>query len=687
MTEKEALALPKARKPMPKTLNALKWNEKLTTSSLHKVNERNYLAIDVWNENGHVGREIFAEDGTKAVVRNGEVSRKALTKGVGGTWRWLSAAHAERAEIFFTLPDRTPKDPQELCEVLEHIKKANGKIKVSGAGSAGGYTAEELIQPLPDNWEKILEQRISPYKVLLVATKRIRDSLTDQSVWVDECICTVCGEKYHTDRHWHEMNHYCLGCGAECKTVRVTKSKDFYCTRTDAMLVFGKVGNTVTASGYEIETCIDEEGKVYHTPTCGNIYAWGPYGNYAYMNYFCGMSGVREYYDQWYKQEKMLDNWCRGWEQIVIPPPESVTNGTPLENARLKEYANKRMTYVNVVRYVTICRETPALEILCEKGWQEILRAIEIGAIKIKKGETKPHRALGLTRPELEKAAKERWGMGMLECYCSAKESGWILNDEELQQRELIKEIVQVCKKEKVPYTPQKVWTYIKRTERRELKKMRHPPMGADTLKKTMRTWIDYISVVLSAQNSGIEEYHLQTEDDWMPYDLFARHDRIVTRINEIRERAYKQKQAELKKAEEEKKRKKAAAFTAMWEKIHWADWERDGIIIQAAKSTEELVEEGRQLHHCVGTYTDNVLAGRVIFFIRQASEPDKSWYTLNIDIKTGKLIQLHGYANADSKDPNYSNITAWANLWLETVWKKGKKAAERRKKKQSKAA
>ncbi len=405
------------------------------------------------------------------------------------------------------------------------------------------------------------------------------------------------------------------------------------------------------------------------------------------MRYYCGMSGVREYCNQWHRQEKMLDNWCRGRYQVIIPPPESVTAGTPLENARLKEYANGRQKYINIIRYATICRETPVLEILCEKGWHKILYAIERGVIKIKKGETKPYRALGLTRPELEKAAKEDWEAGKIECYRSAKESGWVLSDEELQQRGLIWEIVRICKEKKVPYAPQKVWTYLQRTERRELKKMCHLPMGMDTLKKTMRTWIDYINMVLKAQNVGIDEYRLQTEDDWMPYDLFVRHDRIVARINEIREREYKQKQAELKKQQEEEKKKKAAAFTAMWEKIHWADWEHDGIIIKAAKSTGELVEEGRQLHHCVGTYTDNVLAGRVIFFIRRASAPDKSWYTLNLNIKTSELIQLHGYANADSKDPNYSNIIAWANLWLETVWKKGKKAAERRKKKQSKAA
>ena len=60
-----------------------------------------------------------------------------------------------------------------------------------------------------------------------------------------------------------------------------------------------------------------------------------------------------------------------------------------------------------------------------------------------------------------------------------------------------------------------------------------------------------------------------------MPYDLFARHDRLVEAQKE-KERA---QQAEREKANAEK-------FTAMWERIRWADWQEGAYSIRAAKST-----------------------------------------------------------------------------------------------------
>ena len=175
--------------------------------------------------------------------------------------------------------------------------------------------------------------------------------------------------------------------------------------------------------------------------------------------------------------------------------------------------------------------------------------------------------------------------------------------------------------------------------------------------RKTLTTWLDYrkMAAALEIDTAG--------KDAAMPYDLFRRHDRLVA----------EQRQRELEERIE-KEAAKAAEFTAMWKKICWADWREGTYLIRAAKSTAELVAEGTELHHCVGGYTDSVLAGRVIFFIRRAAEPDKPWYTLNLDIKTGQLIQLHGYANSEGADPEFAAVKAWAERWRTEVWLAGKK-------------
>ena len=88
-----------------------------------------------------------------------------------------------------------------------------------------------------------------------------------------------------------------------------------------------------------------------------------------------------------------------------------------------------------------------------------------------------------------------------------------------------------------------------------------------------------------------------------MPYDLFARNDRLVEAQKE-KERA---QQAEREKG-------KRGKVYSHGERIRRADWQEGAYSIRAAKSTQELVDEGHALHHCVGGYTQNVLAGRVIF-------------------------------------------------------------------------
>ena len=71
------------------------------------------------------------------------------------------------------------------------------------------------------------------------------------------------------------------------------------------------------------------------------------------------------------------------------------------------------------------------------------------------------------------------------------------------------------------------------------------------------------------------------------------------------------------------------------------------GLMIQVPQSLMDIVKEGKALHHCVGTYIERVAdAKTVILFIRDAKEPDKSFYTM--EVKEGKVIQVRGKSNCD---------------------------------------
>jgi len=67
--------------------------------------------------------------------------------------------------------------------------------------------------------------------------------------------------------------------------------------------------------------------------------------------------------------------------------------------------------------------------------------------------------------------------------------------------------------------------------------------------------------------------------------------------------------------------------------------------IIRPAKSSIELLDEGKALSHCVGTYSKNYAEGKTdLFVIRRVSDPEKPFYTM--EIKNNQIIQVYGKKN-----------------------------------------
>lgn len=70
--------------------------------------------------------------------------------------------------------------------------------------------------------------------------------------------------------------------------------------------------------------------------------------------------------------------------------------------------------------------------------------------------------------------------------------------------------------------------------------------------------------------------------------------------------------------------------------------YENDYFIIRAAASSKELIDEGKALTHCVGTYGKRHADGQTnIFVIRKKTEIDKPFYTL--ELKGNEIIQVRG--------------------------------------------
>ena len=93
--------------------------------------------------------------------------------------------------------------------------------------------------------------------------------------------------------------------------------------------------------------------------------------------------------------------------------------------------------------------------------------------------------------------------------------------------------------------------------------------------------------------------------------------------------------------------------------------FELDGLLIRPCQSEAELIREGKDLHHCVATYAKRHAEGKTaILFIRQVTEPDKPFFTLEFDEKAKKVRQNRGLRNCD-RTPE---VKAFEKAWLNYV-------------------
>ena len=149
------------------------------------------------------------------------------------------------------------------------------------------------------------------------------------------------------------------------------------------------------------------------------------------------------------------------------------------------------------------------------------------------------------------------------------------------------------------------------------------------------------------------ERLHLDLSDKQVlfPKNLEAAHRRTTEQIK-----------YEENKADQQKFKKASEAL----EKFAW---EEGGFIIRPARTQKELTDEGKELHHCVGGYIRRMAEGQTaIFFIRKANEPDKPFYTLELQNK--KVVQCRTDHNKSYELSD--EVKIFVETWMEKIVLKG---------------
>lgn len=182
---------------------------------------------------------------------------------------------------------------------------------------------------------------------------------------------------------------------------------------------------------------------------------------------------------------------------------------------------------------------------------------------------------------------------------------------------------------------------------------------------KFLTEWKDYLRM---AQAEGYD-----TSDSIVrfPKDLKRRHDELAAVISE------RQHQRELM-AREEKNKEINSRIVKHLPKTKRLFWENENYMIIPAGTVEELEQEGRTLHHCVGSspvYKERMAEGTSwILFLRKKDNLEKPYYTIEIDMLEDKIIQ---YYSEFDRQPDKKEIDKLLTEYRNYLKKKAKKVVE----------
>lgn len=189
--------------------------------------------------------------------------------------------------------------------------------------------------------------------------------------------------------------------------------------------------------------------------------------------------------------------------------------------------------------------------------------------------------------------------------------------------------------------TPERALNYIEKQTRAQ----------SDTLIE----WQDYLKMA--------KEERMDVYDDIvrMPRELHRRHNELVELRNKKED---EKKLKEYRKYDRQIRKRLGEATIYLWE-------DKNYMIVPAAKC-EELMREGRALHHCVGTndtYMKRMAAGiSWILFMRRKEHPEEAYYTIEISMKDDEILQW--YSKYDRK-PDWGKIEKVLNKFKESVKRK----------------
>lgn len=587
----------------------------------------------------------------KGITHEGKIQQKVLDsfRRFAGEYAMISPREEEALRRFLKAEKTGNHQLDNLCTWVEQTRQEMKKRSMEERGELMDEDYRLCPEALPEGMIDYIRREVLPKDRVIIYKRGNVNG-----------ICTVCGTQVRAmgRRFTQSTRVNCPNCGARVSCV-LEDGCAFAANYIENIVAVqkGTDGETVffrqwllhrdnSARWEHIEDFLQE--TVRYAIRGNKTAKWQKQGKESYY-----MRTERYELDEWTRwQDNRIYDGSYFFYPIGI---EEALSGTAMQYADLEGYLEERGHNRNPIYFLEYHAKYPVIEFLWKAGYRNIVHnrifgmdrenrnAILWERKKLKECFKFPLRILKLMPPEEWKLDDVKRANYLWKNY------GERITDAEMQTALQSRTDVQSLTGA-MPYAGiGRVLKYIqKQTEKRKEEKG-HTTYTPEGITQAYR---DYLH--------ECEQLHFDLHDREIlfPKDLVAAHDRTMKQI------AF-----EKNKADQEKFRKAV-------NKLEKFTWQKGEFLIRPAREQMELTAEGKALHHCVGGYIRRMAEGETaIFFLRKANEPDKPFYTLELQKK--RVIQCRTEHNASyGRNPDVKNFV---DMWMEKVVKKGgkKKAKE----------
>ena len=591
----------------------------------------------------------------KGINHEGRIQQKVLNCFSTPMWWYneyvLISPREEEALRRFLKAEKTENHQMDnLCKWIKQTRQEMKKRSMEKRGELMDEDYRLCPEALPEGLINYIRREVLPKDRVIIYKKGNVNG-----------ICTVCGTQVRAMGRRFTQSAYatCPNCGA--RVICVLEDGCAFAANYIENIVAvqkGTDGETVffrqwllhrdnSARWEHIEDFLQE--TVRYAIRGNKTAKWQKQGKESYY-----MRTERYELDEWTRWQ---DNRIYDGSYFFYPTGiEEALSGTAMQYADLEGYLEERGHNKNPIYFLEYHARYPVIEFLWKAGYRNIVHnrifgmdrenrnAILWERKKLKECFKFPLRILKLMPPE-------EWSLNDIQRVNDLWEKyGGKVTDTEIRLVLQSKVDIQLWSRATTYANAGRILKYIKnQTDKR---KEKNPDKRSISQNDTAQAYRDYLQ--------ECEQLHLDLHDKEIlfPKDLTAAHNRTMEQVK-----------FEKNKADQEK-------FQKAVEKLEKFAWGEGEFFIRPAREQMELTAEGKALHHCVGGYIRDMAEEKTaIFFLRKANEPDKPFYTLELQKK--RVIQCRTEHNASyDRNPDVKNFV---DMWMEKVVKKGgkKKAKE----------